>query len=94
MSINVTLDQVVVWLVIGLLAGSLAGMFTKKGKKGFANFSNLLIGLIGALLGGFLFDILNIQLGLGNLTISFDDLIAAIVGSLLFLVILSFIQKR
>ncbi len=94
MSINVTLDQVVVWLVIGLLAGALAGMFTKRGKKGIASFSNLLIGLIGALLGGFLFDILNIQLGLGKLTISFDDLIAAIVGSLLFLIILSFIQKR
>jgi len=93
MDINVTADQVVVWLIIGALAGSLAGMLMKRGKKGFGLFSNLLIGLIGALIGGFLLDLLNINLGLGQLTISFEDLIAAFAGALIFLVILSFIQK-
>lgn len=93
MSIDVTVDQVVVWLIIGALAGSLAGMLLKRGKKGFGFFSNLLIGLIGALIGGFLLDLFNINLGLGKLTISFEDLIAAFGGSLIFLVILSFIKK-
>ena len=94
MKIDVTIAQVIVWLIIGALAGSLAGMLLKRGKKGFGLFSNILIGLIGALIGGFLFDLFNISLGLGQLTISFEDLIAAFVGSLIFLVILSFIQKR
>lgn len=93
MNINVTTDQVIVWLIIGALAGSLTGMLMKREKKGFGLFSNLLIGLIGALIGGFLFDLLNINLGLGQLTISFEDLIAAFAGSLIFLVILSFIKK-
>ena len=93
MNIDVTVDQVVVWVIIGALAGSLAGMLMKREKKGFGLFSNLLIGLLGALIGGFLLDLLNINLGLGQLKISFDDLIAAFAGSLIFLVILSFIKK-
>ena len=64
MNIDVTVDQVVVWVIIGALAGSVAGMLMKREKKGFGLFSNLLIGLIGALIGGFLLDLLNINLGL------------------------------
>ncbi len=91
---NITIDQLVVWGIIGLLAGSLSGMFLKRNQTGLTGlFSKLVIGLMGALLGGFLFDVLNINLGLGNLTISFEDLIAAFVGSLIFLVILMIVQK-
>ncbi len=94
MDINFTIDQLVAWGIIGLLAGSLSGMFLKRNKNGLAGlFSKLVIGLMGALLGGFLFDLLNINLGLGNLTLSFEDLIAAFVGSLIFLVILMTVQK-
>ena len=94
MDINITIDQLVVWGIIGLLAGSLSGMFLKRNQTGLAGlFSKLVIGLMGALLGGFLFDLLNINLGLGNLTIAFEDLIAAFVGSLIFLVVLMVVQK-
>ena len=93
MSINFTLGQFIVWLIIGALAGFLAGSFVKGSRKGFGLVTNLLIGLVGALIGGFLFDLFNIKLGLGQLTISFDDLVAAIAGSLIFLVILAVIRK-
>jgi uncharacterized membrane protein YeaQ/YmgE (transglycosylase-associated protein family) len=94
MGINVTLDQVIVWVVIGLLAGSMAGMFFKQAQKGLGGLvSKLIIGLMGALIGGFLFGVLNLNLGLGNLTISYEDLLAAVVGSILFLIILSLIKK-
>lgn len=94
MDINITLDQVIVWVIIGLLAGSLSGMFLKRTQTGLAGlFSKLIIGLMGALIGGFLFDLLNINLGLGTLTIAFEDLIAAFVGSLIFLIVLMTIQK-
>lgn len=91
MNFSVSTEQIVVWVVIGILAGSLAAMFIKSTRKGM--FSNLIVGLIGALLGGFLFDLLNINLGLGNITVAFEDLIAAIVGSIIFLILLSFIRK-
>lgn len=94
MDINITLAQIVVWGIIGILAGSLSGMFLKKAKTGVSGLiSKLIIGLMGALIGGFLFDVLNINLGLGTLTIAFEDLLAAFVGSLIFLIVLSVVQK-
>jgi uncharacterized membrane protein YeaQ/YmgE (transglycosylase-associated protein family) len=88
MHLNVA--QLVVWIVIGALAGTLAGKIMRHEKDFWAN---LIIGLIGALLGGFLFDFFKIHLGLGNLNISFDQLLAAFVGSILFIFLLAFIKK-
>ncbi len=47
------------WLVIGLLAGWLSGELTRG--KGFGCLGNVLLGLIGAVVGGWMFDRLGIQ---------------------------------
>jgi len=46
------------WLIIGLLAGWLSGEITRG--KGFGCLGNTLLGLIGAVLGGWLFSLLHI----------------------------------
>ncbi|MHC5103145.1 MAG: GlsB/YeaQ/YmgE family stress response membrane protein, partial [Planctomycetota bacterium] len=48
---------------------------------------------VGALIGGFLFDVLRIDFGLANITISLQDIVAAFVGSLIFLAILFFVRR-
>ena len=83
---EVTVVELVVWLIVGMLAGSLTGLVVTRKKDGFGRFANLGVGLAGALIGGFLFDILKIDLGLANISISLQDLVSAFVGSLLFLV--------
>ena len=93
MNINITTDQVIVWLVIGALAGFIVGLIFKGKKKGFGFFTNLIIGLIGAVIGGFIFDLFNIRTGMGQLVLSFDDLIAAIAGSFLLLIILAIVRR-
>jgi uncharacterized membrane protein YeaQ/YmgE (transglycosylase-associated protein family) len=40
------------WIVVGLIAGWLAGMIMKGG--GYGLLGNLVVGVVGALLGGFL----------------------------------------
>ena len=82
---QITYIQIFVWLVIGALAGSLVGTVVKFRRHGFGRWTNLGVGLIGAAVGGFLFDLFQIDLGLGELAISFEDLVAAFVGSLIFL---------
>jgi len=82
---SVTLTDVLVWMVVGMLAGSLTGMVVKRTKKGFGHYVNLGIGLTGALIGGFLFDLFKIDLGLANVSVSLQDIVSAFVGSLLFL---------
>ncbi|MCK5312142.1 MAG: GlsB/YeaQ/YmgE family stress response membrane protein [Desulfobacteraceae bacterium] len=93
MNISFTTDQLIVWLVIGGLAGFIVGLIFKGKKKGFGFFSNLLIGLIGAVIGGFVFDLFNIRLGSGQIVLSFDDLIAAVAGSFILLIVISILRK-
>ena len=83
---KITPDEVITWLIVGALAGSLAGMLVKLRKEGFGRLINLGIGLVGALLGGFLFKVLGIKLGiLGSITINLQEVVAGVVGALLFL---------
>ncbi len=78
------LGNIIVWLIVGALAGTLIGMLIKGRKKGFGIFTNIGIGMAGALIGGAIFRVLGIDLGLGRIAISFEDLIAACLGSLIF----------
>jgi uncharacterized membrane protein YeaQ/YmgE (transglycosylase-associated protein family) len=89
-----TIEQLVVWLIIGALAGSLAGMVVTGSRKGYGPATNILLGLIGAVIGGYVFDKLNVDLGLGSITISFEEVAAAFVGSLILLALLSFLRGR
>lgn len=91
---NISLEQIIVWFVVGAIAGSLAGLVVKRTKQGFGRFTNLGIGLVGALIGGVLFRLLRIDLGLGVISVSLEDIVAAFVGSIVFLILLRWIRKR
>jgi uncharacterized membrane protein YeaQ/YmgE (transglycosylase-associated protein family) len=87
-------DEVITWLIVGALAGSLAGMVVKGHRAGFGRVLNLAIGLIGALIGGFLFKILHIDLGIvGAITVTSEEVVVSFIGALLFLAIVWFIRK-
>ena len=51
-------------------------------KQGFGLWTNIGLGMLGALLGGFLFRLLGIDFGLGEIKITLEGLISAFVGSL------------
>ena len=87
-----TVDQIIVWLIVGALAGTITGRVVMRKKQGFGWWSNLGVGLVGALVGGFLFNLFGIDLGLGELKVTFEDLISAVAGSLLFLLVLALVR--
>ncbi len=91
---NMSGKEIAVWLVIGLLAGSLAGMVVKRQKSGFGAVSNLLFGLVGAFIGGAIFKAFDISTGLGSVTIHMDQLVAAFVGALIVVGGVSFMNSR
>jgi uncharacterized membrane protein YeaQ/YmgE (transglycosylase-associated protein family) len=74
------------FLLIGLVAGWLAGQLTKGG--GFGVVGDLIVGVIGALLGGWLFGQLGITAG-GLL----GALITATVGAIVFVLLLRLIKR-
>ncbi len=76
-----------VWfLLIGLAAGWLAGHLVKG--RGFGLLENLVIGVIGALIGGYVFGSLGVNTG-GLL----GQLITATVGALILLFLLKLIRR-
>jgi len=76
----------VIFIVLGALAGWISGLLTKG--QGFGVLGNIIVGIVGAFLGGFIFGLLGISAHnfLGQL-------IFAVLGALLFLWLLRFIKK-
>lgn len=74
------------FLLIGLAAGWLAGQFTKG--RGFGIVGNLIVGAVGAVLGGFLFGVL----GLSSHSL-LGSLVTATVGAVVLIALLSIVQR-
>ncbi len=81
------MENIVWFLLIGLLAGWLAGQIMKGG--GFGLVGDLIVGCIGALLGGFLFRMLGIA-STGLL----GELIVATLGAIVLLFLLRVGRKK
>jgi uncharacterized membrane protein YeaQ/YmgE (transglycosylase-associated protein family) len=88
-----SLGQFIVWIIVGLLGGSLAGLMITWERKGFGIARNLGVGLTGALVGGLLFRVLGLFPALDRVAISLRDVVAAFVGSLLVLTAFWFWQR-
>ena len=75
------------------LAGTLTGRIVTFKKAGLGRWMNFLVGVLGAVLGGAVFKLLRIDLGLGDLKVTFEDLIAAFLGSLVVILAWRIIAK-
>ena len=84
-----TLMSVIVFLIIGAAAGWLAGVIVKG--RGFGILGDIVIGIIGAFLGGFLL----IAFGLAGLVGAgvISAILVATVGAVILLVIVKIIKK-
>ena len=78
--------SVIAFLIIGLLAGWIAGELMKG--KGFGLVGNLIVGVVGAFIGGFLFQQLGIAAG-GLI----GSLITAVIGAIVLLFIVGLVKK-
>ena len=88
-----SINQIVVWIIIGLLGGSLAGLIITRERKGFGILRNLGVGLVGALVGGLVFRLFGIFPGLDKIAISLRDVVAALIGSLLVMALIWLWQR-
>jgi len=77
-----SIGQIVIWIIVGGFAGTLAGRVATFKKEGLGRWINFLVGIIGAFIGGEVFKLFRIDFGLGDLKVTFEDLIAAFLGSL------------
>ena len=77
-----------IWfLLVGLIAGWLAGRVMRGG--GYGVIGDMIVGIIGALLGGWLFSKLGISLGGGLI----GAIITAFVGAVIFVALLRLLRR-
>jgi len=74
------------WIIIGAVAGWLAGILMKG--HGFGLLVNLLVGIVGGVIGGWVFGLLGITSG-GII----GSLVTALVGAVLLLWIISLFKR-
>ncbi|MFC7622268.1 GlsB/YeaQ/YmgE family stress response membrane protein [Microlunatus sp. GCM10028923] len=85
------MGTVIAYLVIGLLGGLIAKAILP-GKQGGGWLATIALGIVGALLGGFLGGLLfNVRY---DEIFSFQGLITAVIGSLVVLLIFGLIRRR
>ena len=75
------------WIIIGAVAGWLAGTLMRGG--GFGFIVNVLVGIAGAVIGGWVFGLLGIAAG-GIM----GSLVTALIGAVILLWIISLFRRR
>ena len=80
-------ETLLIWLLVGAVAGWLAGMIVKGGSFGLVG--DIVIGIIGAFIASWLFPTLGLRLGGGIIA----TIIAAAIGAIILLVVVRLIKR-
>jgi uncharacterized membrane protein YeaQ/YmgE (transglycosylase-associated protein family) len=81
-------ESLIVWLIVGAVAGWLAGLIVRG--FGFGLIGNIIVGIIGAFIAGWLMPRLGIHIGRGTI----GAIINATIGAVLLLVVLGLVRRR
>ncbi|MEP7293322.1 MAG: GlsB/YeaQ/YmgE family stress response membrane protein [Chloroflexota bacterium] len=88
-------SQIITWIIIGLIAGYVANLILR-GRR-MNPIVTILIGVLGAFVGNFIFSLFQLQVSpdlLTGINIRWIDLITALIGAMIVLVIFLAIFRR
>ncbi len=83
------LEGIIIWLIVGAIAGWLAGTVVKGG--GFGLIGDIIVGIIGAVIAGWLLPRLHINIAVGSAIVT--EIIDAFIGAVILLVILRLVRR-
>ena len=81
------IESLLVFLIVGAIAGWLAGLIVKG--YGFGLLGNIVVGIVGAFIAGWLFPALGISLGTGIVA----AIIHAVIGAVILLLLIRLIKR-
>ena len=90
------MSGIIAWLVLGLIAGALAKLFYP-GNQGGGIFSTIGLGILGALVGGYLGQILLVSGAAASATagaLSIGSIFFAVLGAMLLIFIWGMVARR
>ena len=79
-----------VWIIFGAIAGWIASIIMKKNKK-MGAIANIVVGIIGAFIGGYIMDLAGVEVEEG---FNFMSLLVAIFGAVVLLFVLGLFSRR
>ncbi len=82
-----TMLDLIVWLVVGAVAGWLAGLIVKG--YGFGLLGNIVVGIVGGLIAGWLLP----RLGIFNIGGIVGSIIYAVIGAVILLLLIGLIKR-
>jgi uncharacterized membrane protein YeaQ/YmgE (transglycosylase-associated protein family) len=82
-----TIESIIIWLVIGGVAGWLAGLIVKG--YGLGLVGNIVVGIVGAFIAGWLLPRIGIVIGGGIIA----AIINAVIGAVILLILIGFFKK-
>jgi uncharacterized membrane protein YeaQ/YmgE (transglycosylase-associated protein family) len=85
MTISLSVDEVIIWILVGLVAGALAGRVALGRDLGLLG--DLVAGVLGAFLGGVLAQIFKIHVAIAGSAI-LSEIVVAFIGAVLLLFVL------
>ena len=91
---NRTPDEIVAWVIMGLLVGAVAGMVTSLKPTGMGQLGRILIGLAGAFLGGIVVRLTNLNFGWGPVLIRYEELFFSLLGAIILVLLARLISSR
>ena len=80
--------SIIAWIVLGLIAGFIGSKLVNKTGEGF--FLDIALGIVSAVIGGWLFSLFGMQ---GVTGLNLDSLILAVIGAVVFLVVYHAIRR-
>lgn len=84
---SMSMETLIIWLLVGAIAGWLAGIVVKG--FGFGLLGNIVVGIVGSFIGGWVFGRLGIMTGQGIL----GAIVGATVGAIILLLLLRLIRR-
>ena len=79
--------EILIWLVIGAIAGWLAGQLVRGG--GYGLIGDILVDIVGSVIAGYLLPLIGIHLGAGFVR----SVINAVIGACLLLTVLRLVRR-
>lgn len=89
LEILMTATSLIIFLLIGAIAGWLAGLIVRG--FGFGLLGNIVVGIVGALIAGWLLPALGIGFNLGNPIVT--SIVYAMIGAIVLLVLIGLIRR-
>ena len=80
-------QSIIIWLIVGAIAGWLAGMVVRGGRFGLIG--DIIVGIIGAVIAGWLLPRIGIFIGGGFIAAVID----AFIGAVILLIILRLLRR-